>query len=226
MLRRLGRQFGINKLITTSTKWGNYEKKFSDLMLKSIKQGDCIWDVGANIGLYSTKFAERVGEQGCVICFEPSPTNTVKLQNATRGIGNLTIQQLALGATTGQIGFVQGLDELGATSRVLDNDELPRDDVILVSVVRGDDLVASNVITSPTVLKIDTEGYEFDVLCGLQATLKLRTLRAVFIEIHFSLLEDRGLFHVPRKIESLLIDSGFQCSWADASHIAGVRVVK
>jgi len=31
----------------------------------------CVWDVGANVGFYTTRFAEKVG-QGAVVAFEPA----------------------------------------------------------------------------------------------------------------------------------------------------------
>ncbi|NEQ84963.1 MAG: FkbM family methyltransferase [Moorea sp. SIO2I5] len=41
----------------------------------------------------------------------------------------------------------------------------------------------------PNILKIDVEGFEIEVLKGMQTVLASSTLRAVFIEVHFKLLE-------------------------------------
>ena len=49
-----------------------YEQSFRSVMLRSTRPGDCVWDVGANIGFYSELFAMVVGPSGKVISFEPS----------------------------------------------------------------------------------------------------------------------------------------------------------
>lgn len=222
--RHIGRALGLNRLLAGLLRGKNYEEKFSSMMLGAVRNGDCVWDIGANVGFYATKFIERTGDGGCVVCFEPSPINTTKLVEATKGIANLTVQQVALGAASGRVSFSQGLDELGATSRVLASGERQSADVIEVDVVRGDDLVSAGSIPLPNILKIDTEGFEFDVLIGLQDTIKLPSVRAVFVEVHFGLLEGRGQSDAPGQIEKMLENSGFRCTWPDASHLAAFRL--
>ena len=221
--RRVGRAMGLNRLLAGLLRGQNYEEKFSAMMLANVRQGDCVWDIGANIGFYATKFAERAGDDGHVVCFEPSPINTAMLREAIKGMANITVQQVALGAARGRVSFSQGLDELGATSRVLASGEQHSVGVIEVDVERGDDLLSAGNVPFPTILKIDTEGFELDVLMGLQDTIKSSSVRAVFIEVHFSLLAERGQSNAPGEIERILKDAGFQCAWPDASHIAAFR---
>ena len=40
-------------------------------ILKFIKEGDTVFDVGANIGCFSVPFAKKVGSNGKVFAFEP-----------------------------------------------------------------------------------------------------------------------------------------------------------
>ena len=54
-------------------------------------------------------------------------------------------------------------------------------------------------------LCIDTEGFELDVLNGMQEILNRTTLRAVFIE-------------------RLLSEKGFRNRWLDLSHLAAYRL--
>jgi len=227
MARRLGRALGLNRFAAGLLGGRSYEERFSALMLNTVRQGDCVWDIGANIGLYATQFADRVGALGHVVCFEPSPGNASRLVAATTGMANVTILQVALGATQGRMSFFQGTDVLGATSRVSNDGERQPDGVIEVNVVRGDDYGAIvGSITPPTVLKIDTEGFELEVLRGLQDTIKKACVRAIFVEVHFGLLEERGQSDAPAKIEAMLGCAGFRCEWPDMSHIAGFRPAK
>ena len=40
-------------------------------MFACIRPGDCVWDVGANVGLYSELFAATVGPAGKVVSLSP-----------------------------------------------------------------------------------------------------------------------------------------------------------
>ena len=53
-------------------------------MLACIRPGDCVWDVGANVGLYSEVFAAAAGPSGKVISFEPSPACAAMLEERLR----------------------------------------------------------------------------------------------------------------------------------------------
>lgn len=76
----------------------------------------------------------------------------------------------------------------------------------------------------PTLIKIDTEGFELDVLRGMVALIEdTPTLRARFIEVHFGLLAECGMPEAPIMIEQLLEKNGFKTTWVDSSHIAAVR---
>jgi len=44
-----------------------------------VQPGDCVWDVGANVGLYALYAATRVGDEGLVAAFEPAADNYAAL---------------------------------------------------------------------------------------------------------------------------------------------------
>lgn len=48
-------------------------------------------------------------------------------------------------------------------------------------------------------------------------------LRAVFVEVHFGNLAERGMPNAPAKIEALFLDGGFRLQWLDPSHLAAYR---
>ncbi len=74
-LRNAGRALGVNRLLSSLLAPGGYEGQFQNAMFDAVQAGDCVWDVGANVGLYTTNVAERVGLSGKVCAFEPSPEN-------------------------------------------------------------------------------------------------------------------------------------------------------
>ncbi len=52
-----------------------YEKEFSAIILQHIKPGDVVFEIGSNIGQYSVQIAEKIGENGKLICVEPDSDN-------------------------------------------------------------------------------------------------------------------------------------------------------
>jgi len=222
-LRGLGRGSGFNRWIASTLGSKSYEDRFQRRMLDEIRPNDCVWDVGANVGLYSVQFSRIVGASGKVVAFEPSPRNLARLRSATVSLQNVVVVPMALGDTVGSMTFAEGSDAAGATSRVVGRTEHPTGAIVEVEVHRGDDLVRASRADEPDVIKIDTEGFEIDVIRGLEQTLRGSKLRAVFVEIHFALLDDRGLASAPAEIERRLESCGFRCAWPDASHLVAVR---
>lgn len=224
LLRNLGRAMGLNRMWASLVARRDYEDRFQVVMLGAIRQGDVVWDVGANVGLYSRKFSDIAGTSGKVFAFEPSPVNLRRLYEAVGSLSNVAVVPVALGEREGVAAFEQGSDPLGATSRIVDRaggDSVERVEIRLSS---GDSLVSSGVVAFPNVIKIDTEGFELDVLLGLTKTLEEKCLRALCIEVHFGLLQERGLSNAPSEIEKLLVSSGFSLAWPDASHIVATRI--
>ncbi len=218
-LRSYGRKMGVNRLVARLVTSQDYEDKFQDEMLVSIRKGDCVWDVGANLGLYTTQFSEIVGERGKVFAFEPSPENFDKLRDAVNKLDNVKLIPMALGSEAGSVGFQQGDDPLGATSKLVEGAGAG----IEVEVKRGADLLGDGKVEIPNVVKIDTEGFELDVIMGMGEVIASPRLRTLCIEIHFGLLAERGQPNAPAEIENLLQSAGFAISWPDSSHMMANR---
>jgi FkbM family methyltransferase len=245
--RNVGRRTGINPWLARLRQPRGYEARFERAMFAALRPGDCVWDVGANVGHYTAAFALRVGSSGHVVAFEPSPINFARLTSHLEGFDNVTPLCLALGSTSGEVPFEQGSDELGATSHICDVPpsrlhqgplagrppaELSTVELapgassrapFLVRVERGRDLVTSGRAPMPTFIKIDTEGHELEVLHGLGELLDAPELRVLCIEMHFGLLAKQSREHAPRFVEKALAAARFTVSWPDSSHLLGER---
>ena len=98
-----------------------YEEQFSQRLLSEVRPGDIVWEVGANLGIYTRQFCERVGDEGRVVAFEPTPACFDDLGNNCRAEleRKYEIHQLALGLESGTVRMQLADDPLGATHSVL-----------------------------------------------------------------------------------------------------------
>jgi FkbM family methyltransferase len=219
MLRNIGRSLGLNRLIASYLLGAGYETRYDNNFSGALRPGDCVWDVGANVGYYTRLFSERAGQVGRVFAFEPSPVNFGRLTAVCASLGNVTLLHSGLGRADSKLRFQQGTDDLGATSRIVEEDF----GGVLVDVRSGASVIDSGDALVPNAIKIDVEGFEYEVLEGLGDYIKKPDLRLIGIEVHFGILKDRGVPQVPEQIEELLHRNGFAVSWPDASHIIAVR---
>ncbi len=219
VLRNIGRKLGLNKWVASCVQRSGYEEKYDRSFSGMLRPGDCVWDIGANVGYYTRLFSERVGVRGKVFAFEPSPENFKRLASTCLPFGNVTVIQSGLGKEDSKLRFQQGADELGATSRVID----PETEGFWVDIRSGASLICMSEALPPNAIKIDVEGLECEVLEGLGEFLKAPDLRTIGIEVHFGILKERGMPRAPQVIEDKLSRSGFSVSWPDSSHILAVR---
>lgn len=219
-LRSIGRRCGINALIMSLRGPSSYESGFNDGMLACVRAGDVVWDVGANMGIYTKQFSRLVGPMGKVFAFEPSPENILRLAANVKENENTVLLPCGLGDREDVVSFVQGADALGATSQVWG---APSDQGEKIPIRIADHVAASGDAIAPNFVKIDVEGFELEVLRGMNGLLRDPKLRGLGVEIHFGLLASRGMELAPQQIEALLASAGFACSWPDSSHLLAVR---
>lgn len=216
--RRIGIAKHIQSLINAKK---SYEEEFDDALLSAIGENDCAWDVGANVGKYTQKFSRLVGVSGRVIAFEPSPDNYAKLEENCGFLENVTLRAEALGDESGFVSFVQGEDAIGATSHVAMAAGVGSETQVRVE--RGDALIEEAAVPIPNVIKIDTEGFEVEVIRGLGSLLAHPELRAIGVEVHFGILARRGMKRGAAEVESRLKQAGFATRWVDLSHVIASR---
>jgi predicted methyltransferase len=69
-IRNLGRALGLNRRIAARLYGRGYETRYDNAFTACLRQGDVVWDVGANVGYYTRLFVGRVGDTGQVVAFE------------------------------------------------------------------------------------------------------------------------------------------------------------
>jgi FkbM family methyltransferase len=196
-----------------------------------LPKGGTYWDVGSSIGFYAVLVARIVGDEGQVLAFEPEPRSRARLQQNVdaNGLRNVRVLPLALGREPGSFKLAVEDAFAGGSHRVVavGGAAAPTGrQLVDVQVVPGDALRRSEAppLTVPDAIKIDVEGAELDVLAGLQQTLRDPRCRTLLCEVHFTLLEERGLPNGPLEVERALRESGFQeLRWVDRSHLLACK---
>jgi FkbM family methyltransferase len=143
-----------------------------------------VLDVGANVGAYTLLFARWGGR---VFAFEPAGEARAALVEhvALNALGGrVEVLDAAVSSSTGESRL---LDEgIHGTSRL---DQAGGSPVHTVSL---DDFCAERGVL-PTVIKVDVEGAELEVLRGAATLLARDPLPALFVELHPSLWPSLGL---------------------------------
>ncbi|WP_171814664.1 FkbM family methyltransferase [Halopiger xanaduensis] len=158
------------------------EEAVIDAIVSELRDDDVYWDVGANIGTHALlPAAAHPGAR--IIAVEPHHRNVAKLiRNKTLNESDsVTILPIALSDHTGTATLRGADDRPGYGSFSLGDDT--EETVADVPVRPGDDVIADGV-PKPSVVKIDVEGAEREVLDGLSETLAEGSIRTVFCEVH------------------------------------------
>jgi FkbM family methyltransferase len=188
----------------------DYEKENYEFLQQFVKPGMEIIDIGGHIGLFSTCCSQLNKSNGRIISFEPTPGTFALLKETLRlnKCSNVTPVQAAVSAAEGQATFyVSHTAGCNSNSLVKNREEkdLSAYDVKLVTI---DSIVATHNLR-PSLIKIDAEGAELDVLKGGVKTFK--ELKPVLIlGLHPAFIKQKGdslqeiwdlLAAVPYKVE-------------------------
>jgi FkbM family methyltransferase len=219
--RSLARKTGVIRLINLVRPAGSYEERVNQALTGAVKPGDVVWDVGANVGVYTELFCQWVGKDGLVVAFEPFAGSCEEIRQRVPDCAWLQVENIALGETDTTGVLMTGSDST-VNHLASEVDTLNAGGGIPVVICRGD-TVCSRLGRVPNVIKVDVEGFEEEVLAGMGEMLKSPELRSVLVEVHFKKLEDRGRATAPIRIEKLFGEMGFKTTWVDASHLFATR---
>jgi FkbM family methyltransferase len=168
---------------------GYYEPEVLGALLDHLPEDGVFWDVGANIGVHSiTVRSMRPGAR--VISFEPVPLVASRfIQNAELNGVVPELMPVALGPHAGYAPMSVKLRGNSGISSLKPWPGATYDANILVRLESGDSIIAGGTVPAPNVLKIDVEGYEYEVLMGLADHLGNSNLKAIVFESAPELLE-------------------------------------
>jgi FkbM family methyltransferase len=147
------------------------------------KQDPLIFDIGANIGQTIEELLATF-KRPRIYSFEPSPTTFDTLRGKFGGRPDITLENVAMGETGGTMPF-------HVTGNYSVNDSLLKPvwsdggKEVPVRVDTVDEYCQRHDIPAIDLLKIDTQGYDLNVLRGAERMLRQGRITVFYIEVMF-----------------------------------------
>jgi len=157
-----------------------------------VQPGDLVFDIGAHVGDRVASF-RRLGAR--VVAAEPQPAAAKVLRLLYGRNQNVVIEAVAVGRGTGAIGMMINRDNPTVSTASHEMVSAARDapgwaaqrwsQAIRVPVTTLDSLIARHGV--PTFVKIDVEGFEYEVLVGLSRPIKAMSFEFTTIQRNVAL---------------------------------------
>jgi FkbM family methyltransferase len=175
---------GVKYIVTYESLYGGYEgisRKFFD---EHLEPGDLFLDIGAHWGMFSLTAATRHPGQVRVLAVEPHPLNVTQL---LKGVSVNRLHEV-IDVVASAAGDRRGIARLRLNTTMghsLDEaTPLPSQAPLLVPVTTVDELLSTRpeLAQGRVLMKIDVEGFEYEVLCGARQLMESGRVAAVMWE--------------------------------------------
>jgi FkbM family methyltransferase len=159
---------------------GVREPLFTQTLQDALREGDCVLGVGANIGYYALMAAHLVGPRGKVYAIEPVPHNIKLLEDSIRlnNYSNIETFNLAMGQSD-SVSKLYLSDHPNWSSFYRPRRVKGQIDIQIASV---DSFLKDKRL--PDLIRMDVEGYEYEILIGMSDLLESGRPLRLLIEFH------------------------------------------
>lgn len=153
--------------------YGYCEANLTNFLLRFLKEGDIVIDVGAHVGIYTMLSSFLVGKTGQVHSFEPTPWTYDLLVKNSKGLTNVHLNNKAVSDVATVLSFKDYGPGYGAYNTAHKNGSPlgKKSKTIYSETVVLDDYCKKKNIT-PTLIKLDAEGHEYPILLGMSTLLQ------------------------------------------------------
>lgn len=185
---------------------GFYESEVLEAVRPALGQpGAVLWVVGANFGLHAIT-AKYLHPAATVAAFEPSPAMGARLiEHCDLNNVQLDLHAYALSDSTGALPFFSNASGNPGMSTLHPVDESSYTHKFVVATLTAAEVIDRGLAPPPTVLIVDAEGAEAEVLRGFGPHLATATLRTVVFEADNGFLSSRQ----PADLYELVTGAGF-----------------
>lgn len=153
--------------------YGYCEANLTNFLLRFLKEGNVVLDVGAHVGFYTMLSSQLIGKSGQVYSFEPTPWTYTLLQKNTANLSNVVLNNKAVSDKEEKISFKDYGPGYGAYNTAHRNGSTLKKQAVTIhteTVVL--DTYCKEKKIKPTFIKLDAEGYEYSILNGMNYLLE------------------------------------------------------
>jgi FkbM family methyltransferase len=198
-----------NRDLWRAKSFGIKEPETNKWLRMEIDELSVFWDIGANIGLFSL-YAASLNNKCKILAFEPESQNFSSLcQNVfVNCFENIDVNGFAVCGSishsiqdlyVSEMGAGSAVQNLGVTSPWYSKQAVFRQKTFAVS---PDELVAKFGFPAPTIMKIDVDGIELEILKGSRQILH-GNIRTLLIELDAD--DDKEV----KEMKSIMSNAGF-----------------
>jgi len=190
--------------------YGIHEPLTTHLVLNEIKEGMICLDLGSNIGYYAIIESNIVGKSGKIFAIEPSPINfqILKTNLENQKMGNYTVNNIAIGENDEEMEFIVSKKSNWSKIRINSEEVNSGDEVIKIPVKTLDSFVKENNIAKIDILRMDVEGYEYNILKGAKSVLE-QFKPKLLIEVHKMYLGTKKTLEMLKNLQNLKYEIKF-----------------
>ena len=223
----LDKDFSSDKHILDAMRNGCcYESEVVLIMSKALREGDTVFDLGANVGYFSLLSSVLVGPTGRVLAFEPGENNLPRLRDniLLNRFDNIDVITRPVWSHQTELTFWLNHDNSGGNA-LWDPALWPNNPKSKAAPVcrRLQTTTLDRVyLTVPRLIKMDIEGAEYHALVGAHGLLKAH--RPEFIVVEWNRFALAQMETSGENIRRLLRTYGYEMFLIDATGHKPVRL--
>jgi FkbM family methyltransferase len=168
---------------------GYWEMWITQAMMRCVRRGSVVADIGANLGYFTMLLADLTGHEGRVLSFEPNPqlAPLVRKSIAVNGFAGFTdFHEIGLGPERGYAQMDATIDQPGGGRTIPTRFKRGG-----IRIERLDSIPHADRIEF---IKMDVEGFEPNVWQGMTGLLEQGRPLTIFMEFTVGRLADPGGF--------------------------------
>lgn len=194
---------------------GTWEPALDAFLKRTLRTDDCFVDIGANNGIHALRAARQVGANGVVIAFEPQQRLYELLHRSTCAnlLGDrMHLRRMAIGASEGvanlgKFAHFMGSATMTANAQIIAHEAVP---IAPLPTALSDIASETGRPIEPTIIKIDVEGFEYDVWLGMREWTHSR--KNLIMVIEYSPVSYRDMGYDPLALLLEFETYGFKVS--------------
>lgn len=200
-----------NDLLSDAVFAGIFDGPDVKFLERFVREATTVIDIGAHLGFYTLLMSSRVGSQGQVLAFEPSPREFRHLRTHIRinRRANVRLENVALADRRGSMELFLTRPP-GTTGNSLRQPEVNCLQSVAVPAVTLDEYLSENNIQEIDLIKLDAEGAELGILTGAVGLLSRSRRPLILCEINDPVIAVYGWGHRGEDVLEFLETRGFR----------------